>query len=229
MGEAHRLPGAGLRVVAVEDDRLFGRLLGYGLERLGFAIRVVPDGPSLDAALQEGIPDLVILDLGLPGEDGFSIARRLRNSLPRLGLVMLTARGEVEDRLRGFEGGADLYWVKPVDLRVLAAAMASLHRRISPSPSAWRIQSSALHAPGGAEVPLTHNEHLFLARLAAESGQAVPRDHLMEALGYAPDPSGAHRLDTLVSRLRSKVRRVAPGHELPVKPRHGCGYVLLGA
>jgi len=219
-------------VLACEDDPVFRALLTFGFRKLGLPLFLVEDGNALDAALARISPDILLLDLGLPGEGGLSIARRIRRRHPRLGIVMITGRGQLEDRLQGFREGADLYFVKPVDLRELEAAIRNLHHRlVLPVPVAgdWSLQPhrSALRSPGGAEIPLTHNEHLFITRLLQQPGAAVERDDLMRALGYAPDPQGAHRLETLVSRLRLKARTKAPDEPLPIRARHGCGYAFL--
>lgn len=221
------------RVLAVEDDPVFRKLLTHSFRRFGLPLSLAENGAELDQALQDSAPDILLLDLGLPGEDGLSIARRIRRRHPRLGIVMITGRGAAQERLQGFQEGADLYFVKPVDLRELEAAIRNLHRRlVPPAPVAgdWSLQPhrSALRSPGGAEIPLTHNEHLFITRLLQQPGAAVERDDLMRALGYAPDPQGAHRLETLVSRLRQKARAKAPDEALPIRARHGSGYVFLG-
>ena len=220
------------RVLACEDDPVFRALLTFSFRKLGLPLFLVEDGNALDAALERVSPDILLLDLGLPGEDGLSIARRIRRRHPRLGIVMITGRGQLEDRLRGFREGADLYFVKPVDMRELEAAIRNLHRRLLPPPpvrGSWSLQASrsTLETPSGVEVPLTHNEQLFMTRLLNQSGVAVERDALMVALGYAPDPHGAHRLETLVSRLRRKVKDQAPEEPLPVQARHGSGYAFL--
>ncbi len=219
------------RVLACEDDPVFQIILKAGLEAQGLPVTVIPDGRGLDAALATLRPEILLLDLGLPGEDGLSIARRLRRRHPRLGIVMITSRGQAEDRLQGFQEGADLYFVKPVDLRVLGAAIQSLARRLAPAPpeGAWFLHGdrSVLTTPSGAEVALTHNEHLFLNRLLRDRGAVVNRDDLMAALGYAPDPEGAHRLETLLTRLRKKVRDQSEGEMLPIRARHGSGYAFL--
>ena len=220
------------RVLACEDDPIFRRILERGLTLLGLPVAVVPDGPSLDEALPRLQPDIVLLDISLPGEDGLSIAARLREQRPHLGLVMLTSKGGLHDRLKGFSEGADLYFVKPVELPELAAALEALYRRMHPTPSlagAWRLDGdrSYLSTPSGVQVPLTHNELLFLACLFEQSGRSVGRDDLMRALGNVPGPQADHRLETLLSRLRKKVADLAPGHPLPVRARHGNGYALL--
>ena len=219
------------RALVCEDDPIFRTMLKAALESHGLVVRMTADGSALDAALFEYRPEILLLDLGLPGEDGLSIARRLRRLHPRLGIVMITARGESEDRLQGFQEGADLYFVKPVDFRELGVAVQNLARRLRPAAAegGWSLhpERSVLTTPGTVEVPLTHNEHLFLNRLLHSRGEAVGRDELMVALGYAPDPQGAHRLETLLTRLRKKVKGLAPEEALPVRARHGSGYAFL--
>jgi len=201
-----------------------------GLEGFGLAARGVANGPDLDAALEAGEPRIVILDVGLPGEDGFSIAGRLRRDRPRLGIIMLTARDGLEDRIKGLDGGADLYFAKPVDLRELASAIGSLHRRLGGDPPrAWRLDrpASRLHTPAGAVVDLTDLELRFLTPLLDRPGKVVERDDLCLALEQRPDVYAMRRMETLVSRLRGKVLRQCPLEPLPVKARHGRGYVFL--
>lgn len=219
-------------VLACDDDPVFRALLTFGFRKLGLPLFLVEDGQGLDGAIASTHPDILLLDLGLPGEDGLSIARRLRRRHPRLGIVMITGRGQAEDRLQGFQEGADLYFVKPIQIKELDAAIRNLYRRLRPHPSvdaSWCLHAtrSILATPMGREVPLTHNEHLFLNRLLKQPGVAVDRDELMVALGYAPDPTGAHRLETLVSRLKRKVRGCSPEEALPIKARHGSGYAFL--
>ena len=220
------------RILACEDDPIFQRILEEGLTILGLPVVVVPDGRALDEALVRLQPDIVLLDVNLPGEDGLSIAGRLRQRHPHLGLVMLTGNGGLHDRLKGFSEGADLYLVKPIVLPELGACLEALYRRmhpVLPLVGGWRLDGhrSCLRTPSGEEVLLTHNELLFLACLFEQAGRSVGRDELMRALGNVPGPHADHRLETLLSRLRRKVSAQAPGHALPVKARHGLGYALL--
>lgn len=204
-------------------------LLVTGLRDLGVQVTGVADGAALALALEEHEPEIVILDIGLPGEDGLTLAARLRRSRPRIGIVMLTARDKVEDRIRGLDTGADLYFAKPVDLRELASAIASLHRRLG-STSAWRLEAAhaCLHTPEGVPVPLTDLEQRFLAPLLDRPGDVVDREDLCRALDYLPDLYAMRRMETLLSRLRGKVARLSPREPLPVKARHGKGYAFLG-
>jgi len=220
------------RILACEDDPLFQRILEEGLELIGLPVVVVPHGQALEAVLDRLQPDIVLLDVNLPGEGGLSIAGRLRQRHPHLGLVMLTGNGGLHDRLKGFSEGADLYLVKPIPIPELAASLEALYRRMHPAiplVGGWRLDGhrSCLRTPSGEEVLLTQNELLFLACLFEQAGRSVGRDELMRALGNVPGPQADHRLETLLSRLRRKVSTQAPGHALPVKARHGLGYALL--
>lgn len=205
--------------------------LVQGLAGLGILMSAVADGRDLDRALEETGADIVILDIGLPGEDGYSIARRLRQDRPGLGIIMLTARDKVEDRIKGLDGGADQYFAKPVDLRELASAVGSLHRRLCGSPSrTWRLDKleSRLHTPQGVPVDLTDLELRFLLPLLERPGEVVERDELCQSLDQRPDVYAMRRMETLVSRLRGKVLRLSPEEPLPVRARHGRGYAFLG-
>jgi DNA-binding response OmpR family regulator len=202
-----------------------------GIRHFGVRVHGVTDGLALDAALEQGEGDIVILDIGLPGEDGYTIAERLRRRRPHTGIIMLTARDHLEDRIKGLDSGADLYFAKPVDLRELASAIGSLHRRLgATAPSPWRLEAahSRLHTPGGAMVDLTDLELRFLSPLFARPGEVVEREELCQALDQRPDLYAMRRMETLLSRLRGKVLRADPGEPLPVKARHGRGYAFLG-
>lgn len=206
-----------------------------GLARLGLTVIGVPDGPALDDHLETHATDIVILDIGLPGEDGYSIAARLRQQRPGLGIIMLTARDQTDDRVQGLDSGADLYFAKPGDLRELASAIGSLFRRLNLAkpqahPAGWHLDApqSALITPGGRAIALTDNELRFLRPLLEQAGQVVDRDLLSQALEQIPDVYANRRMETMLSRLRTKVRQASPEEPLPVRARHGRGYAFLG-
>ncbi len=220
----------GPRVVACEDSRAMRDYLVSGLRHFGILAAGAAHGAALDALMADAEPDIVILDIGLPGEDGYAIAERLRCERPHIGIIMLTGRDRLEDRIKGLDGGADLYFAKPVDLRELAAAIGSLRRRLGgPRPRAWRLDrlESRLHTPGGVPVPLTDLELRFLGPLLDRPGTVVERDDLCLALEQRPDFYAMRRMETLVSRLRAKVLRLSPEEPLPVRARHGHGYAFL--
>jgi DNA-binding response OmpR family regulator len=225
------MPGSAqaLRIVVVEDSEEMRLMLVEGLAQFGHEVRGVVTGQQLDQALADTPADVVILDIGLPGEDGVSIAKRLRR-VSRCGIVMVTAYGRVDDRVHSFGSGADLYFVKPVDLRELDAALKSLAHRLFGQPATtWRFnpKTSKLFTPLQVEVPLTAHELSFLRKLIETPGENVLRKDIFLALGQPNDHYADRRLETMVSRLRSKVRKADPANELPVQSRHNLGYAFL--
>lgn len=172
---------------------------------------------------------ILILDYRLPGENGLSIAAHVR-AHSATGIIMLTAKNSIEDRLRGHEAGADFYLTKPVDLRELGASVRTLFRRleITDQKPRWTVDESGftLFAPNGRSVPLTPNELALLRPLASPSGVVVSRSALLTALGYAPDDIANRNLDAALRRLRLKVRDQT-GDALPLRTVHSIGYMIF--
>jgi DNA-binding response OmpR family regulator len=225
-----------VRLVVCEDDRELRSILLTGLPHFGIDARGAADGHALDEALLDHRPTVVVLDIGLPGEDGLAIARRLRAvGGPPLGIILLTARGTLEDRLEGLRDGADAYFVKPVDLRELAFAVRNLHRRVSPPSTEQPAEGgytldtlhSQLNLPSGEQVVLTATELRILQALALKPGEVVERVDLLKSLRLPMDLPGMQRLETQISRLRSKVRQLSGSEPLPLHARHGVGYAFL--
>ena len=225
----------------LEDDADFREELALGLGGYGFRVAFACDNAAaFYRRLQEQPCDIVILDAHLPGEDGFSVATRLR-ALSPVGIVMLTGRSALEDRVRGLEGGADVYMTKPVDLLELSSVIRSLARRMrlakapnptaaetrAPADSSWSLQDGGwiLVAPDGASLHLSAQERTFLIALMDAAGSAVSRQVLAEL--FLPDSPGGfelRRIDVLVSRLRAKAH--SAGLKLPVLSVRGQGYVF---
>ena len=237
------MPGAdGLLCIGLlEDDADFREELALGLGGYGFRVAFACDNAgAFYRRLQEQPCDIVILDAHLPGEDGFSVATRLR-ALSPVGIVMLTGRSALEDRVRGLEGGADVYMTKPVDLLELSSVIRSLARRmrLAKAPrtadaearpaadSSWSLQDGGwiLVAPDGASLHLSAQERTFLMALMEAAGNAVSRQELAEM--FLPESPGGfelRRIDVLVSRLRAKAQ--SAGLKLPVLSVRGQGYVF---
>lgn len=216
-----------MEVILVEDDVDLCDTLEAGLGFFDILVRSIYAPCELDAAFAQHKPVALLLDIQLPGESGLSIARRYRTAHPALGIVMLTAQGDIEHRLQGFEGGADLYFVKPVDHRELAAALKNLARRLPVMQTQWRIDipHSLILAPDGSSMMLTHIEVSLLELLAGKAGTVIPRKEIFIHLREPDDEYAAQRLETLLSRLRSRMRG-AGLPPLPVKARHRVGYVF---
>ncbi|MBV5328257.1 MAG: response regulator transcription factor [Chlorobium sp.] len=224
--------GPPLRIIIVEDQEELRTVLKAVLSRLGHDVRGAGDGAALDLALSEYPADVVVLDLNLPGEDGVSIALRLRQT-NKCGIIMTTSRGLANERINGFENGADLYLVKPVDPMELHAALLNLGRRLRVVPdnehATWSFdpQLSVMRTPLGISVNLTAQENIVMQLLLATPGETVLRPTIFSALGHFDDEYASKRIETLLSRLRSKVRVHDPNTELPIRARHGMGYAFL--
>ncbi|MFI8719652.1 response regulator transcription factor [Stenotrophomonas sp. NPDC077464] len=226
----------GLHIWVVEDDAELQALLLDDLAWRGATVRGLDSAEALYRALLADRCDIVVLDVGLPGEDGYAVAAHLREAL-QVGIVMLTGRGDPRDMAMGLTRGADLYLVKPPDLDVLAAGLHSLRRRLSPAPPVaaatttppprWRLAEDGwtLHAPTAATLALTVMERGVLQLLFAANGDAVTREQMIATLTDTPWDFDPHRLDVLVHRLRARVRG-ATGVELPIRALRGQGYLL---
>lgn len=224
----------GIRIGLIEDNLSFRADLAFFLRHQGYAVVLESDGRLIDQALDQTPCDLLLLDLGLPVEDGLSIARRLRQRHPKTGLVMLTARGTTADRILGLEEGADAYLVKPVDFRELVAVLQNLVRHLdtgstptSPN-SGWRLQPSTLQLfpPKGSPIKLTGQEARLLRQLIASYPEAAPRSSMLTSGQQDLDPLDFRRLEAALSRLRKKLQN-ATGEQLIFASRNE-GY-LFGA
>lgn len=219
-----------MNIVVIEDQLDLQEELVYFLCRTGHEAVGVSCEHELDQTMQKFQPDLLLLDIGLPGQDGIAIADRLRHT-PSLVIVMLTARSGAEDRIRSFEGGADSYLVKPVNYRELQAVLARAEQRLNPKISArpvgWRLIrcERLLQSPTGASVPLTGSELCLLEVLARQAGRAATRRQLIEAMGFDFMTFDERRIEVKMSRLRKKIRDATCADDL-VKSEWGVGYVF---
>jgi DNA-binding response OmpR family regulator len=225
-----------LRIALLEDDDVLrDAVLVPRMRDFGFDLVAMRTAAELQDMMASDPPDVVVLDIGLPDADGFELARSLRDSDPRLGIVMLTGRGETGDRIRGLVEGADAYLAKPVDLGLLAATLHSLARRIGrQSNGAFRRSSGKWHldadgwcliTPGGHSVALSKTERRLMKPMMAATGRLVTRAQIIDALTSDVHEFDPHRLDSLIHRLRRKVNS-ASGEALPLTSVHGEGYVL---
>jgi two-component system OmpR family response regulator len=236
--------------IAVLDDEIdITQLLANYLQSHGFRVTQLHNGPSLMALMDSDPADLVLLDLGLPGEDGFSIARRMRENW-RCGLVIVTGRGDAVDKVVGLEVGADDYVTKPFDLRELVARVKAVLRRLAPGdvpavPAAapasfapgtsdrlrfagWQLDLAArsLTNPQGQNVPLTGGEFDLLCAFARHPGRVLSRDFLLEQTRGREAAPFDRTIDVQVGRLRKKIE-ADPDDPQIVKSVRGAGYILV--
>ena len=221
-----------INIALVEDNEDLLDDVHFNLERAGYRVAGYGDGAALDAAMRQGfIPDILVLDLGLPGEDGLNIAERLRRSHPQIGIVMLTARTTLSDRIAGLRQGADNYLCKPVAMEELIAVIEARARTIprdTGQPDSWQFDGSkfSLNAPDGQSIPLTTAEATLIRLLAGSHGQQANRAEIVAALGENYLSYDPRRLEAIVSRLRRKIAACVPQAN-PLRALRNQGYVFL--
>jgi DNA-binding response OmpR family regulator len=216
------------RILVVEDDRTIAEAVSTRLRAEGYLVEQAADGPAAVAAVARSRPDLVVLDVMLPGFDGLEVCRRIQAHGP-IAVLMLTARDDETDLLVGLAVGADDYLTKPFSPRELAARVHALLRRLDrPVPDEvpmhlgeLRIDHSARRVwQAGRTVHLTPTEFDLLVRLARRPGAVLSRESLLaEVWGWAK-PSGTRTVDSHVRALRGKL-----GTDL-IRTVHGVGYAL---
>jgi two-component system, OmpR family, response regulator len=219
------------RVAIAEDDGDLRRTLARGLTEEGFDVATAASGGELLAAVEDSVPDVLVIDIGLPDSDGRDVCQAMRARGVRSPVIFLTARGALTDRLAGFNAGGDDYLVKPFEYKELVARLRALVRRTPDRPdtsagdAALRLDP-ATHAAatGDASVTLTPTEFRLLAALVARPGEVVRRRELI-ASGW-PDGAIVHdnTLDAYVARLRRKLRELRT--TAAIATVHGVGYRL---
>lgn len=222
---------AELAIVVVEDHEVLREELVEHLRRPQWNVRGVGSGEELDAELRTTPADVVVLDLNLPGEDGLSIAARLRITMPTVGIVMLTGRTRPSERADGYATGADVYLTKPTNVRELEAVIATLGKRLvtaQPSVAGFVLDGQHLRllAPDGRVAELTLTETEILTQLALASGRQLDTEFLMRKLSQEYNVVKTRdALTVVISRLRHKLS-VHVGEEDMVKAIRGFGYKL---
>ena len=227
-------------ILIVDDDRALRNLLQRYLGEQGFSTAAVADGEAMKSWLADHDPDLVVMDLMLPGEDGLSLTRHLRAST-RLPVLILSAKGEDIDRIVGLEIGADDYLAKPFNPRELVARIRAVLRRNSQPPEetestgtddrlyhfgpyVLNLQNYSLQRDGE-EIPLTSGEITLLALLVQHPNRVLTRDHLIDLLkGYDRSPFD-RSIDVRITRLRHKIE-ADPKHPRYIRTVWGKGYLF---
>ena len=216
-----------MRILIVEDDRLLGDGLCQGLRASGFSADWLTDGAAADAALAAGDVDLIVLDLGLPGRDGLHWLRHWRRRAERVPVLILTARGELAERIAGLDAGADDYLVKPVQLAELAARIRALLRRSHARPEpvwthgALRFETDSRRVFWrGRPVELAPRETALLELLLASPQRVLSRATLQQRLYHFEQDIDSNALEVHVHHLRRKL------HPAIVRTVRGVGYAL---
>ncbi|MGI9452910.1 MAG: response regulator [Geminicoccaceae bacterium] len=231
-------------IVVVDDEPEIRTMLQDYLSHAGFKISLADGGERLKAIVREEEVDLVVLDVNMPGEDGFALAKYLKAERSTIAIVMLTAAGDVLDRVVGLEMGADDYIAKPVDLRELLARIRAVLRRATsrsedvhdqgdrtPSITSFGdfrldMEAHRLYATDGSEVPLTSMEFDLLKAFADHPNQVLSRDQLLD-LAHNKDWEPFDRsIDIRIARLRRKIEDDATKPQI-IKTVRGAGYIFI--
>lgn len=227
------------RVAVVEDEDDLRHLIVEDLRARGCATVGLGSAEALYRHMSVQPVDVVVLDVGLPGESGYAAAAHLRQ-LATVGIIILTARGGAKVMARALADGADLFLTKPLDFEALGLGVANLHRRlhtsapaVDPTPrtapaSPWKLVAGGwtLRSPAGKELPLQESERVFLQTLFEHAGTTVSRETLIAALTDQPQDFDPHRLEVLLHRLRLRAQ-ASFDMALPVRAVRGAGYVLI--
>jgi two-component system phosphate regulon response regulator PhoB len=224
----------GASILIVEDEEALTLLLRYNLEAEGYEVETVARGDEADSRLKENVPDLVILDWMLPGLSGIEICRRLRaraetRTLP---VIMLTARGEESERIRGLGTGADDYIVKPFSVPELVARVGALLRRSSPERLTNQLNYGDIEldrekkrvSRGGQPIELGPTEFRLLEFLLERPGRVFSRAQLLDGVWGRDVYIDDHTVDVHVGRLRKALNRGQAAD--PIRTVRGSGYAL---
>jgi DNA-binding response OmpR family regulator len=232
------------RVLVVDDDRSIREMLAEYLSSEGYEVVAAEDGAAMREAIERNAPDLVLLDLKLPQEDGLSLARYLRERYD-VGIIMVTGAGGVVDRIVGLEVGADDYVAKPFDPRELLARIKSVMRRMHARPAAGAadaasesrslvpfgscrldLEAHRLFDRDGTEIPITSMEFDLLKVFAENPGKALSRDRILTLTKNREWDPYDRSIDIRVARLRRKVE-ADPENPQVIRTVRGVGYMFV--
>ena len=234
------------RILIVEDDPSVREMLAEYLGTHGYEVAQADRGTAMREAVEKSLPDVVLLDVNLPGEDGFTLARFLREHYD-VGIIMVTAATDVADRVAGLEVGADDYVAKPFDLRELRARVKSVIRRMQARPEtapAGRVPSAAassrvrvgacaldlasrqLFASDGSEIPLTGMEFDLLKVFLERPNQVLNRDQLLTLTRNREWEPFDRSIDIRIARVRRKIEQ-DPERPQAIRTVRGTGYMFV--
>jgi len=223
-----------IKVLVIDDDERLNALLTRYMDRFGFSVCSSTDPKSGLRMLKSDPPEIVILDVMLPEMDGFAVCRKVRET-SRVPIVMLTARGEVMDRILGLELGADDYLAKPFEPRELVARVQAVLRRAAATDNQERLRVGDLDVDwstrcarlGRRDLGVTTAEFELLALLVRNPGRVLSRERIMDGTRGIDWEAYDRSIDVLISRLRQKLGDVAK-HPTFIRTVRGAGYVFIG-
>ncbi|MBG7618072.1 response regulator transcription factor [Herbaspirillum sp. AP02] len=221
-----------LKILVIEDHDTLREVVLETLVNQGHQVTGVDSAEAVESLAATDDYDLVVLDLQLPGEDGLSLAQRLRQTKPNIGIIMMTARGLTKDKIAGYTSGADLYLTKPVQLEELCAATLAVGRRVKnqepASVAVLNMQRMVLTDTNGNDIALSPQESRTLSALILAPGKRLENWQLIELLGKSLEAYTKAALEIHIVRLRKKLSLVSeiPAHVTPIQAVRGWGYQL---
>jgi len=234
------------RILIVEDDRTIREMLAEYLRTHGYEVALADHGDAMRKTVEKCLPDVVLLDVKLPGEDGFTLARFLRERYD-VGIIMVTGSGDVADRVAGLEVGADDYVVKPFDLRELRARVKSIMRRMQARPPLEAAADTGVTAPSSrvrvgtrvldlsshqlfasdeSEIPLTSMEFDLLKVFLERPNHVLNRDQLLTLTRHREWEPFDRSIDIRIARLRRKIE-ADPERPQAIRTVRGTGYMYV--
>ena len=221
-----------VKILLVEDDAALGHAMSTSLNKAGYSVNWAHDGFEADVALHDYVYDAVILDLGLPRIDGFEVLKRMRASKVMAPVIILTARDDLDDRVRGLDLGADDYLTKPFKLPELEARLRAQIRRsnatlgstIEYGPLVLNVSDKMLIV-NGETMPLSPREFSVLEMLLSRVGRVVSKDSIIEALSKWDEGVGNNAIEVYIHRIRKKLEPLG----INVLTIRGLGYLLQKA
>lgn len=222
-----------MKVLVVDDDLTLRGLVAYALRQEGFLVLEAGDGPSALKAIDDEAPELLVLDVNLPRMSGFDVVKRMRSDEVEIPVLLLTARSDEEDQIRGLELGADDYLTKPFSPRTLIARVHALLRRagrdrpgmVSAGRLELDVEAQTVKIDGGAAVRLTHLEFRLLQLLLSNAGRTMDAERLSGHVWGHRGQGDRQLLKQLVRRLRQKLE-ADPSDPRFLVTAPGIGYVL---
>lgn len=223
------------KIMVIEDEKTIAEAIAYALRREGYEVETIHHGEQAVQRLNETRPDAIILDVMLPGLDGYDILKKLQDK-GRIGVIMLTAKEDIVNKVLGLELGADDYMTKPFDMRELLARLKSLLRRMQAAeekqePAAISLGGVTLHVDartaiaGERRLELTPKEFDLLALLASSRGRVYSREQLLDSVWGMDYYGGTRTVDIHIQRLRKKL---GPEYGDMLQTVHGIGYKAAG-
>lgn len=221
-------PAISLNILVVEDNDSLRQATVDFLCEHGHQATGVVCAEEVDDTPLGSVPDLYLIDVNLPGENGFSLAQRLRQAQPSAGIVVITARGQLQDRLQGYQIGADNYLTKPVEQAEMLACINSLALRLKPPvrDSAMLLDGTTLHLQGPkGQVQVTQGEYLLLASLCRAAGNKLERWQAMQLIDPSDKGLVGANLEMRISALRKKLSACGAPDDA-IRTLRGYGYAL---